>query len=539
MFAFAIWDKLSRTLFLARDRMGVKPLYYAFDGVSLVFASEIKAVLAEPSVNRELNPTGIANYFSFGHSVAPDTIFRGVRKLLPGHYMVCRPSPGHRLKLEITRYWQTPRRQPGPDRGERFYAGRVMDLLERSVARQMVADVPVGVFLSGGLDSSTLTGLMSDFADGQVQTFSVGFSDGQGEYNELDASRLVARHFGTSHHELIVDHLDVVGAIDEIAYHYDEPFGDAASLPTLLVSKLARRHVTVVLSGEGSDEVFGGYRRYVAEKLLGYVPWLPGTLSINPVQALLRKSLGSSRTKRLLRNIGNPDALSRYAGWFQVFSPAMQSELLTEEWAASLAETDRLSTYRSLYPRARMSPVDRMLYMDQQTWLPDTYLEKVDKASMAVGLEARVPFLDHELVEFAATIPDRYKVRGTRTKYILKAATAGLLPAAIRNRKKHGFAVPYPLWFKGELREFVGDTLLGASARQRGILRPEAVQSLIEQHQNGRESHYRQLWVVLMFEAWCRRYLDGAGSWQSTHPTTPQDSAAHRGRLDAAVTAAD
>lgn len=508
MFALAIWDQKKQQLFLARDHIGIKPLYYYFDASKIIFASEIKAILQDSEVSRELSPEGITNYFTFGHSVAPRTIFKNIHKLCPGHYLTCSLEGDVRLQIKIKRYWAPPAPGQSEDAGEKYYVEGVYRLLRESVRRQLVSDVPLGVFLSGGIDSSIITSLMSSIDPSQVKTFSIGFNIGGKTYNELDDARLVARHFGTEHHELLLDENDLTQALPSLIYHYDEPFGDPASFPTYLLSKFAREYVTVSLSGEGGDEIFGGYRRYVVENFLAHYPMLVGLLN----NKVARKSLANIPRfgrwqKLILQALGAQGDVERYASWLSIFNKEMRAELFRGN-TIPLTDFDPLDVYRHLYTRNGAKRVDHLMHIDQQTWLPDTYLEKADKASMAVSLEVRVPFLDHELVEFAATIPAKYKVRGLSTKCILKKAFLSQLPEETLRKRKHGFEVPLNPWIAKKLR-FVPEILFDHRARSRGLFDQEYIQKLYRWHTEGKGLYHDHLWLLIVFELWCQRFLDG------------------------------
>ncbi len=507
MFALAIWDEEERRLFLARDRLGIKPLYYCFDDARIIFASEIKAILQDHEVSRELGPEGIINYFTFGHSMAPRTIFKNICKLLPGHYLMCVPEGEAKLQTKIQRYWAPPAPRESRDAGEKYYAEVVYRLLRESVRRQLISDVPLGVFLSGGIDSSVVTSLMSSVDQSQVKTFSIGFATGGTGYNELDDARIVARHFGTEHHEVLLDESDLTQALPTLVYHFDEPFGDAASFPTYLLSRFAREHVTVSLSGEGGDEVFGGYRRYVVENLIAHYPALVGLLSNKMVRRLLLNIPRLGRWYKLAEDLRVHDGAERYANWLSVFNKEMRAELFSGH-LMELPEFDPLDIYRRLRTGNGTLAVDRMLCIDQQTLLPDTFLEKVDKASMAVGLEVRVPFLDHELVEFAATIPAEYKVRGFSTKHILKKAFSSRLPAETLRKRKHGFTPPVNPWFRNNLRGFVEEVLFDQRARSRGLFDYDYIKRLYDWHIKGKGYFHWHLWLLIVFELWCQQFLD-------------------------------
>jgi asparagine synthase (glutamine-hydrolysing) len=506
MFALAIWDEVERRLFLARDRIGIKPLYYYFDGAGITFASEIKSILQDRRIPRELSHEGITNYFTYGHSVAPRTIFKNIYKLLPGHYLTCVLEGEAKLQIKIKRYWAPPEPGHNEDAGEKYYAEEVYRLLKESVRRQLISDVPLGVFLSGGLDSSIITSLMSTISS-QVKTFSIGFNTGGKTYNELDDASIVARHFGTEHHEILLGEKDLTQALPSLVYYYDEPFGDPASFPTYLVSKFAKEHVTVSLSGEGGDEVFGGYRRYVVENLFNRYPALVALLNNKIFHTSFVKLSSSDRWQRFMEASGIHDRVERYVSWLSIFNQEMRAELFGGRLKQS-PDFDPLDIYRCLYTGNGTQGVDRLLYIDQQTWLPDTYLEKADKASMAVSLEVRVPFLDHELVEFAAMIPTKYKIRGFSTKYILKKAFLSYLPTETLRKRKHGFDPPLEIWFRDNLKGFIKEVLFDPQARSRGLFDYDYIERLYRWHVEGRRSYHWHLWLLTVFELWCQRYLD-------------------------------
>ncbi|MGE0444248.1 MAG: asparagine synthase (glutamine-hydrolyzing) [Vicinamibacterales bacterium] len=502
MFAFAVADERQQVVWVVRDRVGIKPLYYLHEpGRRLLFASEIKALLAHAGVAREVDDEGLLNFLAYGHAVAPATMYKGVRKLMPGHSLRI-----ERGQVAIRRWWQPTLRE---DRSvpEVEWERQIRALLEDSVRRQMVADVPVGAFLSGGVDSSTVVALMTRNTGHRVQTFAVGFDHGR-EFNELPDARRVAQHLGTEHHELLVRPSQLVDVLQTLVYHFDEPFGDAACFPTYLVSRLARQHVTVALTGEGGDELFGGYRRYRAGawmRTLG--PLLAaGHLGLAPVAAVVPRL---RRLKKLAEAAATTDPVTRYSQFLRVFSDDLLARVVADRYAASARRFDAVAPYRRLMSEsAGADHMNQLMFADLMTWLPDTYLEKVDKSSMAVSLEARVPLLDHRLVELSLRIPARFKMSGGVSKRILKRAVADLLPPETLTKPKHGFAVPTDPWFRGELRQFAYDVLLDPRTRQRGYFRPEAVERLWREHQSGREVRDAHLWLLLNFELWARRYLD-------------------------------
>src|SRR5579862_506087 len=502
MFALAIWDRREKRLFLARDRIGEKPLYYFNEGGRLVFASEIKAILATPGVTGRLRLRGLANFLGFGHSIAPETIYEGISKLLPGHYLVA--SEG---ALKIGEYWDVgsePRLEP---LREDEYAARILELLDDSVRRRMIADVPLGAFLSGGVDSTAIVALMKRHATGPVKTFSLGFTIG-GAYNELSDARRVALHLGTEHHELRVEHADLVATLRKLVYHYDEPFGDAASFPVYLLSRFAGEHVRVALSGEGGDELFGGYRRYAADRAAALFQRLPGARLLPALESRLGRF---RRLRRTLRTLPIRDPARRYASWLEVFTPELRAELIRPGYRDEAQ--DPAAGYPYYYHRLNGSTandhLNRLLYVDVKTWLADAYMEKADKAMMACGLEGRLPLLDHRLVELAFQIPGRYKMRGRSLKHVFKQALRGLVPEEVLRRPKHGFAVPLDPWFRGGLKNFAFELLLDARTRRRGYFNANVVERLWREHAEGRQAWDDQLWLLLNFELWHRIYLDG------------------------------
>ncbi len=510
MFAIAIWDARRKRLFLARDRIGEKPLYYYRDAGRLIFASEIKAILANPNVPRELNLRGLANFLAFGHAVAPDTIYRGIHKLLPGQYLLVQDG-----EVRIAEYWDvgTEAQMVNGNRpSEEEYEAQILSLMDDSVRLRMMADVPVGAFLSGGVDSSAVVALMRRHALGGVKTFSVGFAAG-GAYDELPDARLVARHFGTEHHELRVEHADLVHTLRTLVYHYDEPFGDPAGFPVYLLSRFAREHVKVVLAGDGGDELFGGYRRYAVDRFAPLYQQLPVALTRTVIPALVERFPRLRRTKRSLQTLPIPDPARRYTAWLMLFTPAMQAELLEAGLYDAVGGYDPARLYAQYYHRLNgktaADHLNRLMYVDVKTWLADAYMEKVDKATMACGLEARLPLLDHRLVELAFQIPGRYKVRGRSMKRIFKRAVRHLVPAAVLRKPKHGFSVPLDPWFRGELKTFTFDVLLDERTRGRGYFNAAFVERLWREHVDGRQVWDTHLWQLLNFELWHRIYLDG------------------------------
>jgi asparagine synthase (glutamine-hydrolysing) len=502
MFAVALWDDRTKTLWLARDRLGVKPLYYFLDGRRLVFASEIKAILAHADIPREVDPKGLLNYLAYGHAVAPDTMYRGIRKLLPGHTLRVRGQ-------DITvRQWWTATPSAPTTLSERDCSRYLRTLLEDSVRLRLIADVPVGAFLSGGLDSSAVVALMKRHTNAPVKTFSIGFDAGAA-FNELPDARRVAEHVGTDHYELLVQPSQLAETLQTLVYHFDEPFGDAACFPTYLVSRLARSQVTVALTGEGGDELFGGYRRYWAARWVGLLRTVSGGLAGPLLDAGVRALPRFRRLKKLIQAAGIADPASRYASLLRVFGDDAIRALVDPRLEQAALAYDAVELYRRHFADARgADELNRFMFADMKTWLADAYLEKVDKTSMAVSLEARVPILDYRIVEFAMSIPSRYKIKGGETKCVLRAAVRDLLPPETMRKAKHGFAVPTDRWFRDELKSFAYDVLLDPRTRQRGYFSRREVERLWRDHQAGREVRDSHLWLLMNFELWAREYLD-------------------------------
>ncbi len=510
MFAFAIWHIHKQTLFIARDRIGEKPLYYYKDSKTFAFASEIKAIVADKKIPRELNPKGLANFLAYGHAVAPQTIYKNIFKLLPGHFMEVSEQG-----IAITQYWDVgDEPQVTTDRvlSEDAYAEAIRELLDDSVKRRMLADVPVGAFLSGGVDSSAIVALMQRHATGKVKTFSLGFRSGGG-YNELSEAKQVAAFLGTEHYELEVGNEDVVNLLRTMVYHYDEPFGDSAGFPIYLLSKFARQHVKVVLAGDGGDELFGGYRRYAADQFAPFYNKLPGRLSAEIIPNLVNRLPRSRRIKRSINTWQIQDPAQRYGSWLTSFDKEMQSSLLNPELVEQLADYDigwpYDKYYNQLNGKTAHDSLNRMMYTDFKTWMVDGYMEKTDKATMACHIEARLPFLDYRLAELAYQIPGKYKVKGTSLKRILKHAVRGLVPDDVLKRPKHGFSVPTDPWFRGELKEFVHDTLLDQRARNRNLFNTSVVEKMLKEHVSGTHIWSTHLWLLLNLEMWHRIFIDG------------------------------
>jgi asparagine synthase (glutamine-hydrolysing) len=505
MFGFAIWDRRERKLFLARDRVGKKPLHYSLAGDTLVFGSEIKSLLQHPDIAREVNIEAISDFLSFGYVPDPQTAFRGITKLPPGHTLTFKNG-----RLSTRCYWDFDYRQADEaeyGRDESYYVERLKELIAESVKLRLVSDVPLGAFLSGGIDSSTVVAMMARQMDRPVKTFSIGFSESS--FDELHHARITARHFNTDHHEFVVTP-DVCKIVEDIVWHHDEPFGDVSSIPTYMVSKMAREHVTVILSGDGGDELFAGYERYLIDRDRQVFERIPGFIRRN---LMLRASRALPRAvygKNFLRNVAL-EGDARYVDSLSYFDEDAKQDLLSAEIRRELGGRDSSAGYRELLNVPLSAKhIDRLLYLDSKTYLPGDILTKVDRMSMAHSIEARVPLLDYKLIEFVQTIPASLKLRGRMTKHILKQAVRGLIPDQIIDRPKQGFGVPIAKWLNNELREMLHDTLTDSRTRQRGYFNQQSVEAILNEHARGRRDNSRHLWGLLTLELWQRTFIDNS-----------------------------
>jgi asparagine synthase (glutamine-hydrolysing) len=510
MFAFAIWDARRRSLLLARDRLGVKPLFYHVGNGSLTFASELKALTQSPDVRRDVDPAAIHHYLTYQYVPSPLCIYRGVRKLPPAHYLLWRDG-----RKEIHRYWKLkylPKLPAKGAHGERELEAELRERVEEATKLRLVADVPVGAFLSGGIDSSVIVATMARLSDEPVHTFSIGFAEKS--YDELPAARILSKLYGTRHTEYRV-RPDVRELLPDLVKSYDEPYADASAIPTFVLSKLARREVKVVLTGDAGDENFAGYDRYLANEFarrLGRGAALLGSRVMRLLVQNVPHGPGQRdfrwRLKRFVDQVGKP-ARARNAAWIFQFDRAAKAKLYTDEFAEQVLSLD---SEQFVFDRYRESGaedfLDEALYADVTTYLPDCLLVKADIATMAHGLEARSPFLDHPLMEFAARLPGHLKIRGRASKWILKRAFRDRLPASILERPKMGFNLPLDSWLRGELAEMSGDLLLGERARARGYFRPEAVEQLLSEHRSGRWNWHDEIWTLLLLEMWHREFVD-------------------------------
>lgn len=509
MFAFAIWDRPRRRLVLARDRLGIKPLYYTLsdDGV-ICFASEIKALIEARAVRAELNYDALADYAANRSTSGEDTLFRGVKRLLPGHVLVWTEG-----RVNIERYWNLSYAKPSEPLTDDQYVDQFSDLFTESVRLRLMADVPLGMFLSGGIDSSAIVAAMSEMVTEPIKTFSVAFEER--EANELGYARMVARAFGTDHHEVIVSPRQFFDTLPGLVYQEDEPIAHPSSVPLYFVSELASRHVKVVLTGEGSDELLAGYDKYrktIFNLALGraYHGATPAPIRRAVERAILKLN-GTSRIRQKLSRTFlclSPDIEDIYFDNFSVFSRAMQQRLFTGDALDQMSQSDPYRTSLDLVGNADSdSMLDQLLATDLKTYLHEL-LMKQDQMSMAASIESRVPFLDHKLVEFAAALPVNMKLRGVTTKYILRRAMRGRLPKEILTRRKMGFPVPVGAWLRGPFNHVIDEYVLSERARERGIFNHAFVRDLVSRHNVG-ENHAERLWMLINFEIWQRRFIDG------------------------------
>ena len=504
MFAFAIWDGRNQKLVLARDRIGVKPLYYFFDGHHLVFGSELKAILQCQDVPKSIDSEALDAFLTFEYIPAPLSIFSAVKKLAAGHVLIL-----ERGEISTRQYWDLRFCKLKGD--EKELGEALCDLLKDAVRMRLISDVPLGAFLSGGIDSSSIVALMSEIMDRPVKTFSIGFDDPS--YNELEHARTVAKHFATDHHELTIQP-DVVNLVSDLIRHLDEPLADVSIFPTYLVSKLAREHVTVVLSGDGGDELFGGYEWYVAEKIARYYRHLPESLKIRWIPSLMglmppspKKKGSVNKLKRFVEGSALPESL-RHFRWSSFFTEDSKQDLYSEGMRQTVSHELTCSRFTAYFERN--GEADRFWqeqFADIKTYLADDILVKVDRMSMANSLEARAPFLDYRIAEFAAGLPTSLKLKGFQTKYLLKRCMEAKLPPSILKRKKEGFSIPMKNWLQHELRPMLEDVLSPSRLKNEGLFNAPYIEKLKADHLKGAANNSHQLWSLMIFEIWRDTYL--------------------------------
>jgi asparagine synthase (glutamine-hydrolysing) len=506
MFAISLWDTAKQKLVLARDRFGEKPLYYGvFDG-KLIYASEPKALLAHPSVKAELDLDALREYLSFDYVPAPRSIYKGISKLPAGHMLTVEGG-----KVGIRRYFNLTWSKNGhvPSIGEA--ARELSDLLSDAVRMRLVSDVPLGILLSGGIDSSTVAAFAVRHATDKVKTFSIGFEENS--FDESRYARQVATHLGTEHYEATLSVETAADLISEIGTWLDEPLSDGSLIPTYMLSRFVRHHVTVALGGDGGDELFAGYPMYYGHKVAGYYSSIPRFLRsalIEPVVNRLPVSTANLsfdyRAKRFVRS-SNVDIVARHHSWFGSFAGDEQEALLIED-VRRQTSGDIYAGPRHIFDSCDApSEIERTQCLDVNFYMAEDILTKVDRAAMAVSLETRAPFLDPRVAQFAASLPFEYKLRGSTGKYILKKAVEGVLPAEILSRSKKGFGIPIADWLKGRLNPLMHDLLAPPRLRDQGLFEPDHVQKLIREHERGLASHHKQLWTLLVFQLWYDNFL--------------------------------
>ena len=489
MFAFAIWDAKRRRLFAARDRMGEKPLYYTRLGDRLLFASELKAILAHPGVERRLNGRALDDYLAYGYVPAPDTIFEGIHKLRAAEYLVYEDG-----RLTVSRYW-SPTARPLPECDEDTCVEELRYLLEDSVRIRLRSDVPVGAFLSGGLDSNTIVALASRQLDRPIETFSVGFHFS--DFNELPLARLTAERYGTTHHEIIVDDTSV-SIVDDLAQHFDEPFADASMVPTYYIARAARQFVKVCLSGDAGDEIFAGYTHYLQALAYAKIDCVPDRVRRSVFGTVGRALPVSVPGAGLLRRLAASGAV-RYQQQLGVFDAIERRRLLRPDAVPAVRDSALFDPY---FDDDSQEGLARFQLVDQQTYLPDDVLVKADRAAMKSALEVRVPFLDHRVVEFANGLPAHLKIRDATQKYILRRVARDLLPSEILNGPKRGFGIPIKYWFKRELKTAARDLLLSSSSAVAALLDQSAVRQLLDDHERGGRDFSERIWALVVLERW-------------------------------------
>lgn len=506
MFAFALWDENQQRLLLARDRMGQKPLYYRVDPGRILFGSELKSLLQANNTPREINPHSVDKFLTYQYVPHPDCILEGYEQLPPAHVAVW--SPG---RFVTKQYWS-----PGftDERGaNRDWGGELRETLTDAVRLRMRSDVPLGAFLSGGVDSTLIVGLMSQLSDQPIKTFSIGFPEER--FDERSFAREVAEFHGTDHKELVVEP-SALEILPELIWHYDEPFSDSSAIPTMHLSRLTRNDVTVSLSGDGGDELFFGYDRYRAVRIASIFDKLPGPLRAmfkvgKLIPASVQQRTFRRRLKRLLDGLANSPR-DRYLTWISIFEATQRRELYSSDFQTKLQGHDSASflfnAYDSVAPGNDF--VSQTAFADTITYLPGDILTKVDRASMAFGLEARSPLLDHKVVELAVSMPRDVKQSLQVGKKVLKETFPDLVPSSIANRPKLGFGVPIDVWFRGELKELLHDVLLDSRATSRSMFEPATVRRLIDEHTSASADHAYRLWALLILELWTRHFIDGS-----------------------------
>ncbi len=506
MFAFAIWDSRKKLLFAARDRIGKKPLYYHYKNQALIFGSEIKAILQDPEISREVNRPAIADYLSYGYTPTPETMFSGIMKLPPAHFLIYRNGD---MKLE--KYWELDFSKK-LKLSEREYCCRTMDLLEECTKIRLISDVPLGAFLSGGIDSSAVVYMMSKLSSGSVKTFSIGFDEKN--YSELKYAKIIADRFKTEHHEYIVKP-NAIEVLPKLVWHYNEPYADSSALPSYYVAKMTRQEVTVALNGDGGDENFGGYERFMAARFAESISKLPVPFKDKIIKLIVSgipESLGfkdrRARLRRFLVELSKPYR-ERHYNWVSIFSEREKEGMFTAGFAGETAGKESFDYLdRAFSGCGSKDIVDLVMCADIKTNLLDDLLVKMDIAAMANSLEGRSPFLDHKMLEFCAAMPSDMKIKGTKLKYIIKKALSGILPEEILKRGKMGFGVPLDIWFRNELKNYSYEILMSDKTINRGYFKRDSIKKLLDEHAAGKANNGARVWSLLNLELWHRMFID-------------------------------
>jgi len=518
MFAFAIWDESRQRLFCARDRAGKKPFVYAHSKDGLLFASEIKSLLRDPELERNLDYRSIHHYLTYQYVPSPLSIFKSIKKLPPAHVLIYEGG-----EVAVKRYWSLSYQNKLYLSSVEDYGERFRDLFEEAVKIRLRSDVPLGAFLSGGIDSSLVVAVMSGLMNQPVKTFSIGFEEEA--YDEVKFARLIAEKYETDHHEFTVKP-DAVNILPHIIWHYNEPFADSSAIPTYYVSKMTRDFVTVALNGDGGDESFAGYERYVADKLADYYRRVPVSIREGIIRRAVDKIPHSTdrrnfwrRLKRFVKGISeSPER--RYVRWICFFDNEMKRDLYTPSFNEFTRDVDSVDLTVKWYEKSDAEHfLDKTLFVDVMSYLPEDLLVKVDIASMANSLEARSPFLDHKVMEFAASLPVDLKLRGMQTKYLLKHTLSDVVPQEILQRKKMGFGVPLDVWFRNDLKEMAYDLLLDKKCTERGYFKKETLQKLLDEHVSEQYDHSYRIWALLFLELWHTMFIDG-----ELHPPLTTDA---------------
>ncbi len=503
MFAFAIWDEKNKELFCARDRLGIKPFYYMLDKNRLIFGSEIKAILEEKNLDLELDLEALSQYLAFEFIPFPGTLIQSIKKLPPGHFLYADSSG-----VKIRQYWSAEEIEE-KERSEEETVEELESLLRDSVRLRLRSDVPFGAFLSGGIDSSSIVGQMTGLLDSKPKTFSIGFHDKS--YNELSYAAQVAGLFGTDHTDQVIEP-SAIDLIENLINYMDDPIGDFSIFPTYLVSRLAREKVKVILSGDGGDELFGGYDTYIAQKLYRYYSLIPFHLRkyiIQPLANILppteKKKGVINKIKRFVGGTSMPEQYDHFR-WMIFLRPEENNHIFSDEVSRSIDAGSAFSFITRYLDKNRLCGINRSMYLDIKTYLVDNILVKVDRMSMATSLEARVPFLDHRVVEFALSIPQDLKIKNFKTKYVLKKMTEKMLPDNVINKPKQGFSIPMKNWLKGPVKPMMTDMLSYDRIEKQGIFNPDYIETMMKDHLDNRMNNSHQIWSLMLFQLWMERF---------------------------------